>query len=55
MIFKLLVSLEKLSYGTPSVKEFEVGMQNAKAAFLAMLRLEVNFGKKSFAGFNIRL
>jgi hypothetical protein len=27
MIFKLLVSLEKLSYGTLSVKEFEIGLQ----------------------------
>jgi len=31
-IFKLLLSLEKLSYGTIGVKEFETGMPESAAA-----------------------
>jgi hypothetical protein len=32
MIFKLLLSLEKLSYGTPGVKKFEVDLRQPAAA-----------------------
>jgi hypothetical protein len=34
MIFKLLLSLEKISYGTLGVKEFEGGIWKAKAGNL---------------------
>jgi len=55
MIFKLLLSLEKISYGTPSVKEFEVVIMNAKIENMRMTQVNYNFLKKSFAGFYIRL
>jgi len=43
MIFKLLLSLEKISYGTLGVKEFEVGIWKAKAGNLRRLRGDFNF------------
>jgi len=47
MIFKLLLSLEKISYGTLGVKEFEVGIWKAKAGNLRRLRGDFNFGAKT--------
>lgn len=46
MIFKLLLSLEKLSYGTLSVKDFEVLIWNAKIGNLRRLQGNFNFGAK---------
>jgi hypothetical protein len=45
MIFKLLLSLEKISYGTLGVKEFEVGIWQTKAGNLRRLRGDFNFLK----------
>jgi hypothetical protein len=56
MIFKLLVSLEKLSYGTPSVKGFEIGLRQARAMQIEKANIGILLGgEKSFAGFYIRL
>jgi hypothetical protein len=56
MIFKLLVSLEKLSYGTSSVKEFEIGSRHAQAMQIKKVKFGILLGgEKSFAGFYIRL
>jgi hypothetical protein len=46
MIFKLLLSLGKLSYGTLSVKDFEVLIWNAKIGKLRRLQGNFNFGAK---------
>ncbi len=56
MIFKLLVSLGKLSYGTLSVKEFEIGLRQVQMMQIKNAKIEILFDReKSFAGFYIRL
>ena len=56
MIFKLLVSLGKLSYGTLSVKEFEIGLRQVQTMQIKNAKFGILLGgEKSFAGFYIRL